>query len=80
MNAAEIARGLTKAQREAVLSFGDHVKRFHERRHSSSYHSLDCKRLIERKWSPFPTDRLWVLTPLGLEVRAILEQEARDGE
>lgn len=75
MTAAEIAARLTKAQREALLSFPAtaSVKHSHERSHVACYHILDCKRLIEARWSPMPRERPWALTPLGLAVRELLK-------
>lgn len=78
MDAREIAKGLTKAQREAMLSFGTGIKYSHDRVHSAVYHHLNCKRLAIKKWSPMPREAPWALTPLGLEVRAILQEQSNE--
>lgn len=72
--AAEIARGLTKAQREAVSTalVGQdlYVVRW---QYFRSTKALFAKGLIGLKMTP------GVLTPLGLEVRAILQAEQEEG-
>ena len=81
MNAAEIAKGLTKAQRAAVLGAENHKnsgfwhpEKWYVGADRRTNYCLRRQRLIE--------DYLYrhnPLTPLGLEVRAILAaQETND--
>lgn len=73
---AEIAAGLSEAQRRAVMALpaSGSVRHSHDRHYIAALPHLNRKGLAEPYWSAFPSDRPWALTPLGLAVRNHLEQ------
>jgi hypothetical protein len=75
--AAEIAEGLTAAQRRALLSLPKNgaYGYCHERSSFSVFPALRRRGLAVRGWSAFAHEKPWGLTPLGLAVRAHLKPE-----
>jgi hypothetical protein len=81
MTPAEIARGLTKAQRTALWNLG--LERGWQLPPHDGWRraGLACCGLFDKGLANRTVEKrvsLYRLTPLGLEVRAIIEQEARD--
>jgi hypothetical protein len=68
--AGEIARGLTKAQREVLL------RGLHGRHTITTLISLHRRGLV-RRLSAAATENAWPRTPLGEQVAAIIQNEAQ---
>lgn len=80
MSAEEIAKGLSEAQKKALLwLFTDPTRQRDTYGHEvsgSALKALERRGLCERGWSPFQGERPWSITILGLQVQALLKDKA----
>ena len=70
----EVGRGLTEAQRRALIAFpgNGHYLECHERANIPHLQALRRRGLAEPNWSSNPRSKPWSITPLGVAVRALI--------